>query len=116
MPQGPRGLITLSFMGLKLKGVGLRLIRHKYLWTIVGFIVIVGFVDTNSLWRLYELKRQNAQLREEIAQYEHQYKADTRELHDLEHSQEAIERVARVNLYMKRADEDIYIIDSTATQ
>lgn len=98
-------------MGSRLKSVGLRLIRHKYLWTIVAFIVLVGFVDSNSLWRLYEMRRENAQLREQIKQYEQLYHDDTRELYQLQHSQQAIEGVARVKLYMKRTDEDVYVIE-----
>lgn len=98
-------------MGQKLKHAALSIIRQKYLWTIVAFIAIVGFLDANSFWHHYELKQQNDMLRTEIADYEARYAADTRALHELEHSQEAIERVARVNLYMKTEDEDVYVIE-----
>ena len=54
-------------MGHKLKRAVLLVIRQKYLWTILAFIAIVGFLDPNSFWRLFELRRQNAALRAEIA-------------------------------------------------
>ena len=98
-------------MGHKLKRAVLLVIRQKYLWTILAFISIVGFLDPNSFLRLFELRRQNAALRAEIAEYEDRYNADTKALHDLMNNPEAVERVARVNLNMKTADEDVYVIE-----
>lgn len=98
-------------MGHKLKRAVLLVIRQKYLWTILAFIAIVGFLDPNSFWRLFELRRQNAALRAEIAEYESRYNADTQALNDLMNNPEAVERVARVNLYMKTVDEDVYVIE-----
>jgi len=98
-------------MGKKLKKVALGIVRQKYLWTIVAFVAIVGFLDANSFWHHYELRQQNNDLRKEISEYEALYAADTRELHELERNPEAVERVARVNLYMKTADEDVYVIE-----
>ena len=43
--------------------------------------------------------------------YEEKKKKATQELNALENSQEAVERVARVNLYMKNADEDVYVVE-----
>ena len=71
----------------------------------------MGFLDPNSFLRLFELRRQNAALRAEIAEYEDRYNADTQALHDLMNNPEAVERVARVNLNMKTADEDVYVIE-----
>ena len=88
----------------------IHLFRQKYLWTIVAFIVYVGFIDPNSFWRRYELHQQNNELREEIKRFEEKYEADTKEYNELKFSPEAVERVARVNLYMKTEDEDVYII------
>lgn len=99
-------------MGHKLYLFCRNLLRKKYLWTIVAFIVIAGFVDSNSFWHRYQIKLQNDALRQEIAAYKAQYNADTHELNDIEHNPDAVERVARVNLYMKTANEDVYIIES----
>lgn len=103
-------------MGKKLNRFCRSLFHKKYLWTIVAFIVIAGFVDSNSLWHRYQIKMQNDALRREIASYEAQYNADTHELNDIEHNPDAVERVARVNLYMKTADEDVYVIEADTLQ
>ena len=92
------------------------LLHKKYMWTILIFIVIAGFVDSNSFWHRYQIRKQNEALRQEIASYQAQYKADTRELNDIEHNPDAVERVARVNLYMKTADEDVYVVEGDTLQ
>lgn len=95
-----------------LKRIGFSLLHKKYLWTILAFVGIVGFLDPNSFWHRHQIRMQNDELREEITAYRTQYNNDTRELRELQRSPEALERVARVNLYMKTADEDIYVIEN----
>ena len=102
-------------MGQTIKRVCISIFHKKYLWTIVAFAVIVGFLDPNSFWHRYEIHQQNEALRSEIKAFEDRYNADTQELNELEHNPEAVERVARVDLFMKTANEDVYVIDSTAT-
>ena len=53
----------------------------------------------------------NDQLREEIAQYDEKYAQDSRTLRELQEDQEAVENVARVRLFMKTDNEDVYVID-----
>lgn len=98
-------------MGQKKKNFTLRVIRQKYLWTIAAFIAIVGFIDPNSFWHRYELHNQNEALKEEIRKYEERYQADSKALYELEHNPAAVERVARVNLYMKTSNEDVFVIE-----
>ncbi|MBR1732567.1 MAG: septum formation initiator family protein [Alloprevotella sp.] len=98
-------------MGKRLSWIGRSIWRHKYFWTLLAFIVIVGFVDSNSLLERYRLHSANNALRAEIAQYDAQYQADTRALEELRSSQDAMEHVARVRLYMKTDNEDLYVIE-----
>lgn len=98
-------------MGKRINRLGRHFWRHKYIWTIVAFILIVGVVDPNSLLRRYQLRKANEALRAEIAQYDAQYERDKHALHRLRNDQEAIEHVARVRLYMKTENEDLYIIE-----
>ncbi|MBO5134037.1 MAG: septum formation initiator family protein [Bacteroidaceae bacterium] len=98
-------------MGVKNKLSILKFWRHKYFWATVLFIVILGFLDPNSLLQRYRLYQQNQALREEIAFYEEKYQRDTRELQELETNPEAVEKVARVHLFMKTENEDVYILE-----
>ena len=70
------------------------------------FFIFAGFLGDFSFYQYWSLKRQNAELSERIAQYHKEYDSDSRELHLLETSEEAVEKVARVNLLMKNENED----------
>lgn len=98
-------------MGMKLRRVGLAILRQKYIWTIVAFVALVGFIDPNSFYQSYLLEQQNDELRMQISEYKERYENDTRELNDLQRNPEAVERVARVNLQMKTADEEVYVVE-----
>ena len=99
-------------MGHRLQRIGWAILRQKYLWTILAFVALTGFIDPNSYYHRFELAKQNDELRDQIKMYEDRYKADTKALFELERSPEAVERVARVNLYMKTADEDVYVVET----
>lgn len=104
-------IFSAKVMGKKLSSFGRSILRHKYIWTILLFVVIVGFVDTNSMMQRYRLSKHNAAIREEIQQYDERYKADSRTYQELQMSDEAVENVARVELFMKTDNEDVYVIE-----
>lgn len=85
--------------------------NRRSLWATVFFVAVVGFLDENSIMNLVKQKRENAALREQIANYEQEYDDATSRLQQLSSSQEAVEEVARVNLLMKSDDEDVYIVE-----
>lgn len=93
--------------------------RHKYVWTIAIFVVLVGFVDENSFWHRYRLKAENEATEAEIKQYEDKFDHDNAKLHQLKTDPRAVLRVAREDHQMKSPDEDVYYItytDSAAAQ
>jgi len=98
-------------MGNRLRGLGRMFIRHRYLCVTVLFVAIAGFLDPNSFWVRYQLHEKNEALRREIRRYEQKYEQDSRELENLKNSQAAVERVARLRLFMKTADEDVYVFE-----
>lgn len=100
-------------MGLKLKNTVRAVWHHKYLWTLAAFLAIAGFLDTNSFWIRYKLHKNNEELKAEIQKYDEKYARDSRELAELQSNPEAVEKVARVRLFMKTADEDVYVIEET---
>lgn len=85
--------------------------RHKYLITLVGFGVIMVFLDENSLIQRAKHKEEIQILNEEIAKYRIQFEEDTRKLKELTNNPEALEKIAREKYLMKRPDEDIYIFE-----
>lgn len=76
----------------------------------IFFVVVVGFLDQNSFLNLFFLLQKNSELKDEIAHYAQQYADDSKALRLLDTSEEAVEKVARVNLLMKNDNEDIYVV------
>ncbi len=82
----------------------------KYCVVIVVAVVIVGFVDENSLWAHYRNKQKINELESEIARYRHRYEQDQAQLRRLDTDPKAIEKIARERYFMKADDEDIFVL------
>lgn len=85
--------------------------RHKYLITIVAFLVMIVFLDENSLIQRAKHKQEISTLNSEIVKYRKQFEEDTRRLKELENNPEALEKIAREMYLMKKPNEDIFIFE-----
>ena len=85
-------------------------LAKKYLITLIAFVVIIGFLDTNSVWNRLEIRKVNDSLRHEIQVYKERSQRDSLRLDELRKNPDAIIHVAREQYFMKRPGEDIYII------
>ena len=83
--------------------------RRKYLITFVLFVVLVGFLDENSIVRRLGYYREETRLRGEIDRYRAEYEENTRRLNELAVDSGAIEKIAREKYLMKKPNEDIYL-------
>ena len=99
------------FFMSKLLTVWNHISRHKYLITILAFLVMIIFVDENSLVQRAQHKREIRTLNNEIAKYKKQYEEDTRKLKELMNNPEALEKIAREKYLMKKPNEDIFIFE-----
>lgn len=82
----------------------------KYLVVMLVGVVIVGFLDENSIWSHLKNKQKIDALDREIEQYRKQYAADAEQLRRLDTDPKAIERIARERYFMKSDDEDIFVL------
>lgn len=87
-----------------------RIWQYRFGVLLLFFFIVAGFIGEYSFYQYWSLKRQNMELAERIDQYQKEFQSDTRELHQLETSVEAVEKVARVNLLMKSENEDVYVV------
>ena len=85
--------------------------RHKYLITIVSFLVIIVFLDENSLIQRAQHRREIQALTSEIEKYRNQYERDTEMLKELMNNPEAMEKIAREKYLMKKPNEDVFIFE-----
>lgn len=96
----------------KLKAVWNYIRRHKYLITILAFLLIIGVLDEeNSLIQRVKHKREIYELKREIKYYRNQYEKSSEELKELTSNPEMLEKVAREKYLMKKPNEDIYIFE-----
>jgi cell division protein DivIC len=82
-------------------------LQNKYHLTLLVFAFILVFLDKNSLYKQWRLHRAVGQIEEEKAFYEQKIKEVRVESEDFE---ETKERFAREQYYMKRANEDVFVI------
>lgn len=86
--------------------------RHKYILTIGAFVVIVGFLDENSLIRRIKNKQEISQLEREIKKYQAEYDESTERLNELTTNPTAMEKVAREKYLMKKPNEDVFVFEN----
>ena len=95
----------------KLRTIWIYIRQHKYLITIVSFLVIIVFLDENSLIQRAKHRQEIEALTNEIEKYRKQYEEDTEKLKELTNNPEAMEKIAREKYLMKKPNEDIFIFE-----
>jgi len=84
--------------------------HYRYLIVIVLGILIVGFIDENSILKALQYRAETKELKKEIKSYNEQYEASAKKLRDLRRDPNTIRKIARERYFMKQDDEDIYVL------
>ncbi|MDT0645178.1 septum formation initiator family protein [Zunongwangia sp. F260] len=87
-----------------------RFISNKYVLLSLIFAGWMFFLDSNSWFVHHELNQEVNELKENKEYYQNQIAHDKAIIQQLQDSVQ-LEQFARQKYYMKRADEDIYIIE-----
>ncbi len=83
---------------------------NKYTVSLAAFVVWIMFFDDNN-WRQHQKNlKELALLQEQVNFYKHKIEDDKRRLYELQTNDENLEKFAREQFFMKRANEDIYVI------
>lgn len=90
--------------------IGKMFSHYKYIITIVVGILVVGFLDENSLMQKIKYEFEIRDLQEEIDKYNASYERDSRQLRMLQNNPKNIEKIARERYFMKADDEDIFVL------
>lgn len=88
----------------------LKIIFNKYLIVFVLFVVWVMFFDENNVMKHRQNLRELAQLEAQVDFFKHKISADKRKLVELQTNDANLEKFAREQFLMKKADEDIFVI------
>lgn len=90
-------------------------LKNKYLIAIIVFAVIMLFFDHNNIFEQIDRKKQLNELLASKKFYQQQIEQTKKELADLQNNPAALEKYARENFYMKRDNEDLFVIEKNET-
>ena len=88
----------------------LRAQATKYTVVCLLGVLIVGFLDENSIWSHFKNKQRISDLEEEIEKYNSEYERDQAQIRELNRNPKAMEKIARERYFMKADDEDIFVL------
>jgi cell division protein FtsB len=82
----------------------------KYALVTLVAVILIGFVDENSVWHHFQNKQKISELQDEIKQYLDEHQRNKEQIEKLESNPKAIEKIARERYFMKADDEDIFVL------
>ena len=88
----------------------LKYLKNIFILISIGFAIWMLFFDANSLLIHNELNNEINDLEDEKSYYNKEITKDKKAIKELS-TDEGIERLAREKYYMKKENEDIYIIE-----
>ena len=88
----------------------LKYFKNIFVIIFIVFAVWMLFIDSNSLLIHHELNEDMSDLEAEKEYYNKEIKKDKKAIQELS-TEEGIEKLAREKYYMKKDNEDIYIIE-----
>lgn len=84
---------------------------NTYVVVVVFFLFITFVVGDSNLYKRYTYDEKIRRLEREIRHYKKEIETDRKKLDDIRTNCEGLERYAREEFYMKRANEDVFIIE-----
>ena len=87
-----------------------RSVYFKYAVVCIVGILLVGFLDDNSLWNHFKNLQHIEELSREKEKYNADYQRDQAQIKELNKNPKAMEKIARERYYMKADDEDIFVL------
>jgi len=90
------------------------ILSNKYLVSLVLFGVIILFTDHNNLFEQHDRKQELKELQAKKEYYQQEIAKTKKELADLSSNPAALEKYAREKFYMKRENEDVFLVEDPA--
>jgi hypothetical protein len=88
-----------------------KILLNKYLIVAVFFVVWMIFFDQNSYFIHKELNKEIKELNHDKKYYTEKLEKESIQIHRMKTNVDEIERVAREKHYLKKEDEDVFIIE-----
>ncbi len=88
-----------------------RILANKFTLATLAFVVWMLFLDVNSYLIHHELNNEIDELEESIKYYEEEIAHDKKKLEELTTDPEKLEKFAREEYWLRRKNEEIYLIE-----
>ena len=85
-------------------------LRNKYILTLIIFFLWLLLLDSNNLISRHKEMKNLKKLRSDREYYVRRIEEDKRKLNELKTNNRNLEKFAREQYRMKKADEDLYVI------
>lgn len=83
---------------------------NAYWLVTITFSIVTLTVGDSSLYKRFTYDEKIRSLEKEIKQYQVEIEVNSKKLNDLRTDKEGLERFAREEYFMKKSNEDVYII------
>ena len=83
---------------------------NAYWLVIIVFLVLTLTLGDSSLYKRYTYDQKIRSLEKEIKHYQKEIEINSKKLNDLHTDKEGLERFAREEYFMKKLNEDVFII------
>lgn len=87
-----------------------KILKNKYFIVVVIFLMTILFLDENNLLVVHSLRRDVAELNHTIDTMRQGFVQDSLQAERLKYDLDSIERYGRENYYMKRKNEDVFVV------
>lgn len=91
-----------------------KILQNKYIITLTGFVVWISFFDRNDLITQWDRKQELQKLETSTSFYEKEIATTKKDLIDLNNKPAILEKFAREKFYLKRPNEDIFLVNDSA--
>ena len=85
-------------------------VKNKYVLTISVFAIWMLFFDQNNAVDRIKMSREINQLEEDREYYLEQIQKDSTRFHELTTDQDNLEKYAREQFFMKKKQEDVFVV------
>ena len=91
----------------------LKLVKNKYIIATLIFLAFFLFLSKNSIFVTMKLRHDVRQLHQQELRMKEDIRLDSIQAASLEGNADEVERYAREHYFMKRDDEDLFVIHSS---
>jgi cell division protein DivIC len=90
-----------------------KILKNKYFIILILFVIWILAIDRNNLIRTMKVKAHIRQLENDILYYKAQIEESKKTAEDLMNNTKTLETFAREKYFMKKDNEDIFIVDES---